>query len=88
MRRAEAEQPVPTWLRGMAHVAMARARDEESAIAAGGGGALSPASERDDDAAAAASSSSAEAASAERGEKYGAQDFRSQAAAGSWGSAV
>jgi len=65
----EARQPVPSWLRGMAHQGEAKRRDEESAIALGGGSLSTDAApvEAFDDS------------------RYGSQDFRKTAAPGSWG---
>jgi len=70
----EANQKVPAWLLGMSHVARARALEEEGAIAAGGGGTLD------------LESKSESASDDSSNEMFSAQDFRSSADAGSWGS--
>ena len=77
----EAEQQIPLWLIGMSHVATARSIEEESAIAAGGGGSLDTATLN-------SSSSSLSLDDNENSsmERFTGQDFRSKAAAGSWGS--
>ena len=77
----EAAQPVPAWLAGMSHIATARKLDEEGAIAAGGGGSGFASVVANDVA------EQADGDSAEGSSEFSAQDFRSRAADGSWGSA-
>jgi DNA topoisomerase-3 len=69
----EANQQVPAWLLGMSYVARARELEEEGAIAAGGGGIQNVKSD----------SSAVDNAN---DDTFSAQDFRSSAEAGSWGS--
>jgi DNA topoisomerase III len=70
-----ANQNVPAWLLGMSYVSRAKKLEEEAQIAAGAGGII------------AVVENSLEKGSSSTGDdKYSGQDFRSSAAAGTWGS--
>ena len=70
----EADQDVPTWLIGMSHVNTARTMEEEGAIAAGGGALMVETVPE-----------SFVKEESEEGQRFSGQDFRSSAAAGTWG---
>ena len=70
----DADQEVPTWLIGMSHVTTARIREEEDAVAAGGGAVLDESTPE-----------SLVKENPDEGQGFSGQDFRSNAAAGTWG---
>jgi len=74
-----AQQTVPAWLTGMAHVARAKRLEEEGAIAAGGGGGGDNGSDL-------LNPPPLPAETNQQQHVFTGQDFRSSAKAGSWGS--
>ena len=71
----EANQEVPIWLLGMAHVARAKTLSEKSAIAAGGGSSFGSLTETEQ-----------QSSDDNSNDEFIGQDFRKDAQTGSWGS--
>ena len=76
---------IPSWLRGMAHVARAQQSVEEDAIAAGTGGGDEFSLSSSTVAAATEADSNDNESDSSSTSQYSAVDFRSQADRGSWG---